>query len=329
MKSVMVTGARGLLGSVVCTQLAQRGDKVRAIARDTSTPDIGALRALGVEVVKGDITDLDSVRSSLRGIDAIIHPAAVLGRPGTTFTQCYAGNVVGTTNVLTAAAMQGGMPVVQVATTNFFDMSEKPLTEFSPIDLHVRNDDQYSFTKRLSYVEGLARVADGQDIRFVLPGGIFGPSVCKDYAMVRPGFNDMIALAIRGEMDEQIPFPIAFTLVDDCAYVCISALDRGLKGERYIANGKQENAVTVATMCNRACELAGTSHRVRDVPREKWDDPEVIAKYTMTMITLAKTKYPDPYSDTRFTQERLGCKPTALDVGLKITIDWLRGQKII
>jgi dihydroflavonol-4-reductase len=234
-------------------------------------------------------------------------------------------------NLLTAAARAGGVPVVQVATTNFFDTwNGQPLSEATPLDLMVHNDDPYSLTKRLSYVEGMARVAAGQDIRFILPGGIFGPSVCIDYAMIRPGFNDMFALAIRGEMDEQVPFPIAFVFVDDVAQVCIAALEKGAKGERYLVNGPSGPGNTITEMCNWAAEMVGSPHRVHDVPPEKWDDPDVIAKYSITVTTLAKQrKETDSLSDSSFTQRRLGYTPTPVKKGLRTTVDWLAQNGII
>jgi dihydroflavonol-4-reductase len=264
-------------------------------------------------------------------MDAIIHVAATMGRPWMTAAQCFDGNVLGTMHVLAAAWRAGNIPVVQVATTNFFDTwNGRPLTETSPLDFMVRNDDPYSLTKRLSYVEGMARVADGQDIRFVLPGGIFGPSVCVDYAMIRPGFNDMFALAIRGEMSEQVPFPIAFVFVDDCAHVCIAALEKGVKGERYLVDGPPGPGRTITDMCNRACELVSSPHRVHNVPPEKWDDPDVIATYSITVTTLAKQRANvDSRSDNRFTQKRLGYVPTPIEEGLRKTVDWLAHQGFI
>ena len=241
----------------------------------------------------------------------------------------FSSNVMGTLNVLSAAACLGGIPVVQVLTTTFFDMWDKTLTEHSTLDLVLRNTDAYTITKRLAYVEGVARVNDGQDIRFMMPGAVFGPSICVEKAMIRPSFNDRIASAIRGEISELIPIPVPYVLADECAYVCIAALEKGAKGEKYIAHGRQEDVGTIAKTCNRACELAGVAHRVHDVPKEKLDDPDIIAKYGATMTTLAKRTYPDPFSDSSFTQKRLGYVPGPLDDGLELTIDWMRRRKII
>ena len=214
-------------------------------------------------------------------------------------------------------------------TSTYFDMWDKSLTETSPVDMMFRNTDPYSLTKRLAFLEGMQRVAQGQDIRFMLPGGGYGPSPCLENGMFHPSFNSRIAGAIRGGMDPQIPLPVPFVLADDCAWVCIAALEKGAKGERYMAMGRQQDIDTIANTCSRACELAGVAHRVEEVPKARLDDPAILAKYGPTMTSLGKRNYPKPFFDSSFTEKRLGYVPTPLDQGLAVTIDWMRRNKII
>lgn len=329
MRVVLVTGGTGLIGSNVCVHLVKRGIKARTIVRNPQSPDAEELRGAGVEVRAGDISALQAVRDAIEGTDGVIHCAAMLGRPGSSLEEGMSTNVIGSINVLTAAASLGSMPVVQLLTSTFFDMWEKSLTEFSPLDLLFRNADPYSITKRLAYVEGAARVAAGQDVRFMIPGATFGPSICIEKAMVRPSFNDRIASAIRGEMDEQIPLVVPFTAAADCAYVCIAALEKGAKGERYIAMGRQEDVGTISASCNLACEAAGVAHRVRDVPRDALDEAAVVKKYGVTMTTLGKRTYPTPFFDADFTQQRLGYVPTPLRESMLDAIGWMRQHNII
>jgi len=326
-KTVLVTGATGLIGSCACEQLIKKGDKARTIARKPDAPDGKALRALGVEVIPGDITDMKCVREAMKGVDAVIHSAALRGLPGATVDKSFGPNTLGTIHMLTAAH-ELRIPTVQVLTSTFFD-NDKALTESSPLDLLFRNTDPYSLTKRLAYVEGLARVAEGQDIRFMLPGAGYGPTPCLENGMFSPSFNDRVAKAIRGELPAQMPMPVPFVLADDCAWVCIAALEKGTKGERYMAFGRVEDAGTIAALCNRACEAAGVSHRVEEVPKSKLNDPAIVEKYGATMTTLGKRDYPSPLFDSKFTQRRLGYAPTPLDQGLRTTIEWMRKHKIV
>jgi nucleoside-diphosphate-sugar epimerase len=329
MRTVLVTGATGMIGANVCQRLTGQGDQVRAIARKPEGPDAISLRELGVEVVPGDITDLDCVQRAAQGVDGVIHTAALRGVPGATMANSLPPNVIGTINVLTASLMAGGPPVVQLLTSTFFNMWDAPQSEVMPLDLLFRNKDPYSVTKRLAYLEGFARVDAGQDIRFMLPGAAYGPSPCLENAMLHPNFNTRLVSAIRGEVDPRMPMLVPYVLADDCAYVCIAALDKGIKGERYIAMGRQQDVDTIANICNLACQIAGVPHRSEEVPRDQLDDPDVVAKYGTTMTSMAKASYPQPYFDSGVTQQRLGYVPTPLNEGLVITIDWMRRHELM
>ena len=72
---VLVTGGGGFLGRYIVEQLVARGDRVRSFGRG-KYPE---LTALGVEVVRGDIADRESVLNACAGVDAVIHAAALPG----------------------------------------------------------------------------------------------------------------------------------------------------------------------------------------------------------------------------------------------------------
>jgi uncharacterized protein YbjT (DUF2867 family) len=69
-----VFGASGNTGSVVAKRLLDAGKKVRLVVRDPNK--VAALRSRGAEVVTGDVTDANSVKSALAGTEG----AYLLGR---------------------------------------------------------------------------------------------------------------------------------------------------------------------------------------------------------------------------------------------------------
>jgi uncharacterized protein YbjT (DUF2867 family) len=74
---ILVVGATGHLGSVVCERLAKHGRPVRALVRATSNPDsLARLRGLGAELVEGDLQDRASLDAACVGVDAVISSAS-------------------------------------------------------------------------------------------------------------------------------------------------------------------------------------------------------------------------------------------------------------
>ena len=57
--TVLLTGATGFVGSHVAEALVRRGHSVRTLARAGS--DTAFLDSLGVQIVRGDLTDADGV----------------------------------------------------------------------------------------------------------------------------------------------------------------------------------------------------------------------------------------------------------------------------
>jgi dihydroflavonol-4-reductase len=62
-------GASGFLGSHVTRQLVARGDAVRVWVRPSSST--AAFEELGVEVVRGELTDAAALRAAMRDVDAV------------------------------------------------------------------------------------------------------------------------------------------------------------------------------------------------------------------------------------------------------------------
>nr|WP_245885249.1 SDR family oxidoreductase [Kineococcus rhizosphaerae] len=70
---VFVTGASGLIGSAFVPELLAAGHQVLALARSDASAAVLAER--GVEVLRGDLGDLDVLRAGARAADAVVHLA--------------------------------------------------------------------------------------------------------------------------------------------------------------------------------------------------------------------------------------------------------------
>lgn len=73
MKKVLVTGASGFIDKALVAHLLELGFEVRCLVRATSNTAL--LEKLGVELVKGDLSDQASLHRAMLGVDAVYHLA--------------------------------------------------------------------------------------------------------------------------------------------------------------------------------------------------------------------------------------------------------------
>ncbi len=322
-QTVLVTGGTGLAGANICKLLIERGDAVRALAREAA--DTAPLAALGVEIVTGDVTDPDAVRRAATGSDAAIHCAALLGGASQNLADFEAVNIGGTKNVLDAAEAVGLGRVVAVSTGTFFDTDGGLDREDAPVTKEP-SQDPYTITKMAAFLDAMSRAAAGRDVVSTHPGAIFGPSPVVSNALGMTSFNRVLLSAARGRIERYLKFPVSWVFAEDIARGCILALDKGVTGERYMLDGQPEDVVSIANACNRLCRLAGVDHQVVDV--EPSDDPELAAVFGPTLMAIAiKAAGERParrsLTDTK-TFKRLGYDPISLDEGLRLTLEWFR-----
>lgn len=322
-ETVFVTGATGLAGANICQQLIERGDSVRALARDGA--DTEPLVALGVEVITGDITEAADVRRAAEGSNSAIHSAALLGGASQNLPDFEAVNVDGTRHVLDAAEALGFRRVVAVSTGTFFDTSTGLDREDAPVTKEPSSD-PYTITKMAAFEDAMARAAAGQDVVTTHPGAIFGPSPVVSNALGKTSFNRVLLSALRQRIDRYLRFPVSWVYAEDVARGCILALDRGVSGERYMLDGQPEDIVSIAAACSRICELAGMDHRVEDI--DPTDQPELAEVFGPTLVAIATKAATERPSRRRLvdskTYKRLGYDPISLDAGLRATTEWLR-----
>lgn len=85
---ILVAGATGGLGGLICQRLRDRRESVRALVRPTSGAErVEWLRGLGVEIARGNLRDPASLDAATQGVDVVISTVTIIrtAQPGDTF----------------------------------------------------------------------------------------------------------------------------------------------------------------------------------------------------------------------------------------------------
>jgi nucleoside-diphosphate-sugar epimerase len=254
MPRYFVTGATGFIGGELVKQLLGRGHQVAALVR---TPEKATLlKALGVELHAGDITDRASVRRAMEGADGVFHAAAWY-KVGVRNAEAERVNVGGTRTVLETMRELGVPKGVYTSTIAVFG------------DTHGRVVDEtyrfsgpfiseYERTKWLAHYEvALPAVGAGLPLVIVQPGLVYGPGDTG-------GFRSVWVRHLRGRM-LAVPGGMAFSFgyIEDTARGHILAMEQGQIGESYIIAGPVH---TVQDALRIAARVSGRRAPLVSVP---------------------------------------------------------------
>lgn len=109
---IFVTGASGWVGSAVVPELVGAGHQVTGLARSDSSA--ATITAMGAEVVRGSLDDLDVLRAGAAGSDGVVHLA--FGHDFSRFDASIAGDAQAI-EALGDALENTGKPLVVTAGT--------------------------------------------------------------------------------------------------------------------------------------------------------------------------------------------------------------------
>jgi nucleoside-diphosphate-sugar epimerase len=198
-KRVMVTGGAGFIGSHIVDELVCRGARVRVLDNFSTGKRENLAQAIEyVELIEGDIRNLDTVRQAMDGVDYVLHQAAIPSVPRSVADPLTTNDISvnGTLNVLLAAREAGVKRVVYASSSSVYgnspalpkreDMPANPLSPYAVSKLAGEN-----YCRAFYQVYGLPTVA----LRYF---NVFGPrqDPTSQYSAVIPKF---ITALLRGE----------------------------------------------------------------------------------------------------------------------------------
>lgn len=228
-KKYCVTGATGFIGGEVVRQLIAAGHEVIAVVR---TPEKArSLADLGVDLRQGDITDKDSLRGPMTGVDGVFHLAAVYKIGRVDHKAMWHINVDGTRHVLELMREMDIPKGVYTSTVAVFSDTKGQL-----VDEAYRSDgpfiSQYERTKWAAhYTVAEPMMRAGLPLVIVMPGAVYGPG---DTSIIQQHLNEYLKghayLVPRG-------IRLCWAHVEDVARGHLLAMERGTPGESYIIAG--------------------------------------------------------------------------------------------
>jgi UDP-glucose 4-epimerase len=186
-RKVAVTGGSGRLGRHMVALLKERGYQVLNI-------DTAPSEAPGVDYANVSITDLDALREVFKGVDGVIHLAAIPNPRTTSPAICFAVNTQGTWSVLQAAEDAGVKRVVVASSDSATGLHFNP-KDWAPVYLPVdevhpiRPSEVYSLTKEIT--ESICKcfaVRGKVEVIAIRPGHIVFP---PEYPEIRTRGDDV------------------------------------------------------------------------------------------------------------------------------------------
>ncbi|HVT65042.1 MAG TPA: SDR family NAD(P)-dependent oxidoreductase [Mycobacteriales bacterium] len=249
---VLVTGGTGFVGAHAVKALLGAGHEVRLLVRrpERVAPTLGAMGVdtAALDVVEGDMVDTDAVGRAVKGMDAVIHAAAVVAALDRKSAEAALDiNVTGTKTVLSAALAEGCDPVVHVSSiAAVFTPRVDLLTADLPPVVDAANP--YTRSKAIADEFARERQAAGDPVVIVYPGGVCGPNageLCGDAA---EGFASILSigfLAVTGG---------GVNVIDarDLAAVLVATLVPGRGPRRYMVGGTLVSLAGLVSVFRRA-----------------------------------------------------------------------------
>ncbi len=266
----LVTGGTGFVGSHVVRALLARGRSVRCLVRAKSART--NLEGLDVELSTGDLTDLASVHSAVRGCRVVYHCAADYRLGARRPAEIFDANVGGTDNVLRAAAEAGAERVVYTSSVGALGLTAdgSPANEETPV-LPSTLIGAYKKSKHAAERVALDWAARG------LPVVIVNPSTPVGERDVKPTpTGKLVVDFLNGRMPAYVDTGLNVVDVRDVAAGHLLAAERGRTGERYILGNRN---MTLKEILDALAAIAG-------LPSPRWKLPHGIP-WAAAVVDLA------------------------------------------
>jgi dihydroflavonol-4-reductase len=267
---IFITGATGFIGTHLVNRLAQTEHELICLVRKTS--NISQLEKLNLTLIRGDVTDRDSLLEGMRGCQWVINLANIY-----TFWEpdkrVYTDvNIGGTRNVMECALELGVSKVVHVSTGGIYGKPAVcPFCEESEVG-PVRFSEYFRTKYEGDLIAWDMYEKKGLPLVMVYPGGVLGPGDPKPSGQY---IKDLIFRRLPARVFEDSV--LTWVHVRDVAEVILRAAEKENNiGEKYLAAKHQ---LSLGEMNQMVSEISG-------VPLPKFCLPDFMVKVNATLLTF-------------------------------------------
>lgn len=245
MRSYLVTGGAGFIGSHVAEALVKRGERVKVLDNffTGKRENLASIEG-GIELIEGDVRDATLYQEVLEGVDAVFHLAALheVVRSVECPMETHEVNVSGTLNLLLGAHRAGVKKFVFASSSAIY--GENPVIPRVETMLPAPSSSPYAVTKQSGeYYCQLFSTLYGLDTICLRFFNVYGPrqDAASTYAAVIPKFISLLltetAPTIYGDGEQSRDF----IFIADCVAGVLAACETpGLSGRVFnIGTGRR------------------------------------------------------------------------------------------
>ena len=323
---VFLTGATGFVGTHVARELAQRGAQLRLLVRPTS--NLRNLEGLPAETVVGDLLQPESLRTSLRGCDALMHVAADYRLWVRDPKAMYAANVDGTRALLQLAREEAIPRTVHTSSvaTMGFKTDGTIVDETTPVSL-ADMVGHYKRSKFLAEQVAIEAAHAGQQVIILNPTTPIGPLDVKPTPTGR-----IIVDFLNRKFPAYVDTGLNLVDVAEVARTHADALEKGRSGERYILGGEN---LTLKQILDKMSAITGLPSPTTRIPHAvamifAFLDEIVTGRIrslepraTVEAVRMGKKKM---FASSSKAQRELGFRIVPVYPALRAAIEWFRAN---
>jgi dihydroflavonol-4-reductase len=323
---IFLTGATGFVGHHVAKALAAEGAELRLLVRKTS--NLKNLEGIAGETLTGDLSNPESIRNAMAGVDAVVHVAADYRLWIPDPAAMYKANVDGTRELLRLAREAGVKRVVYTSSvaTMHFRTDGIVINEETPVSL-ADMVGHYKRSKFLAEQEAIKAADAGQQVIILNPTSPIGSNDAKPTPTGRI-FLDFL----NGKFPAYMDTGLNLVDVSEVAHAHVLALTKGKPGRRYILGGEN---LTLKQILDKMSAITGIPSPTVKIPfavaatyaffeeiitgRIRGKEPRA----TLEEVRMGRKKM---FASSARAQQELGFRILPVYPAMRAAIEWFRAN---